>query len=233
MNEEQYQLEQMQWSFIRKIADGTLNPWMSSDITRKRKRIRDWVLDKLDESDWLSDQHNISVLLSAADKLRLFPSHLESFYIEKHRQMVHDKSHAGTICTVCDRHVKVYKRAFNSNMATFLKSLIINSLKDTMIGGDGFIHHSDCLYTGRDYTCIQYWNLAETYLDKDGNKKMSGKWKPTDVSMDFFKGELTIPKYVFTLNGKVIKKSEEQISFQEALGIPFNYKELMQVALNQ
>ncbi len=230
MNEDQYYLEKMQWEFIRKIADGRLSSFMSSDITSKRKKIRDWILEKLDKAFYISDEDR-EILLIAADKLNLFPSSLESFYLEKHKKLVREKSHAGTHCPVCDRHVKVYKRAFNSNMATFLKSLIINSLKDTMTGGDGFIHHSDCLYTGRDYTCIQYWNLAHTYADEQGNKKMSGLWKPTDDAMQFFKGEIIIPKYVFTLNGSVIKKSDENISFEQALGVPFNYKELMQAAL--
>ena len=57
---------------------------------------------------------------------------------------------------------------------------------------------------------------------------MSGNWRPTERAELFIRGEILIPKYVFTLNGEVLKKSDEKISFQEALGVPFDYQQLME-----
>ena len=136
--------ESKQWEFIYKVSEGTLRPpWIYDNIAGKRSAIRDWILNKLEGS--INETQEMA-LLGAAHKLKLFPASLEMFYLMKNKEDVREKSHSGTNCPVCDRHVKVYKRAFNSNMATFLKSLIINSLKDTMVGGDGFIHHLSLIH---------------------------------------------------------------------------------------
>lgn len=211
------------WKFMFDIATGDKKIPEVLAKPEKKKAIREWIFDKLETCS--NDKKEI--LFIVIEKLNLLPYSLHDYYRSLMRKDLQQGSKSGANCPVCDRYLRVYKRAFNANMAMFLKSLVINSVMEASGGGDGYIHYSKCNYTGRDYTCLQYWGLAETMKDEEGKKKMSGYWKPTSSAFKFIKGETKVSKYVFTLNGDVLSFAEEKVSFEDALGTPFNYKDMM------
>lgn len=60
----------------------------------------------------------------------------------------------------------------------------------------------------------------------DKKKRSSGYWRATEKGQQFAKGEIEIPKYVFTLDNKVVGYSKDQINIYDALSKKFNYQEL-------
>jgi len=132
---------------------------------------------------------------------------------------------ASSRCTVCDQHVKEYRKSLSSNSARFLFSLV--SISKTK--KDGWVHYSDCIYHSRNYPEVAYWGLAHTKSDESKQKKTSGYWKPTQLGIDFVKNKnVTIPKYVHIYNGKITKIDDStKVSILDALGTKFDYSELM------
>ena len=117
-------------------------------------------------------------------------------------------------------------------MMIFLRSLVKLSIGDKVAKGDGWIHHKELTYTGRDYTLTQYWGLTETAKaepDENGSqkKRTSGYWRPTDLGIKFIRGEVKLPRSIFMYNGETREDPDAPlVSFEDALGEPFVYSEL-------
>ena len=137
----------------------------------------------------------------------------------------------GIECGVCGQLAKEYRRAINANMAMFLKSLVVLSIRDKSNGGDGWVHHSHLTYTGRDYTMVAHWGLARTSKEqkRDGKrkKKTTGMWKPTEEGIDFVKGLTKVRSHIYMYNGSCREdENAGQVSIYDALGATFVFSEL-------
>lgn len=128
----------------------------------------------------------------------------------------------GTDCPCCGQFVRGYKRKLNANMVVFLISLVRVSDR-----GARWVHHSDCKYTGRDYSYVASWGLAETHEGTTPGKKMSGNWKPTARGLDFVDEVIRVPSHVFLYNNQRVGATGKTVSAREALGKKFDYDELM------
>ncbi len=138
----------------------------------------------------------------------------------------------GTECQVCGQRAKEYKRKLNTNMAIFMRSLVKAHYVSIATGGDGWIHHSDLEYTGRDYTMCAFWNLARTERDQADEvgqraKKTTGYWWPTPEGIEFVRGKLAVRKYIYMFNGSCREDTDSSyITFEQALGERFVFSEL-------
>ena len=114
-------------------------------------------------------------------------------------------------------------------MCVFLKSLYTHQRNSVEAGGDGWVHHSECEYTGRDYNQLLHWGLIETQRDSSGAKRTSGFWKVTELGTQFLIGEAKVHKSILSYNGTShIDTESELISFEDAFGEKFVYKDLME-----
>lgn len=157
--------------------------------------------------------------------------------ITDHKDFVENLLHAyfvkvlkeeGSSCPCCNQLVKVYRRKLNSNMCIFLKSLAKQVNENILNGGVGYVHYSECEFSGRDYNQLAHWGLIDAlYCDKT-KKRTSGMWTITQYGEDFLSGKVKVRKYILCYNGKTkIDDESELISFEQALGSSFDYKELM------
>lgn len=139
------------------------------------------------------------------------------------RAQVEQAAWDGIECPCCGQLAKIYKRKFNSNMAVFLISLVQMTLTEP----NGWVHHSQCKYRGRDYSYIEAWGLAGTRPSRDSEKRMSGYWKPTPMGLAFTMEQLLIPSHIHLYNNIVVGVEQTKVTIRDALGDKFNYDELM------
>lgn len=130
----------------------------------------------------------------------------------------------GTTCPCCDRFGKIYSRKFNRGMATNLIWLYQHP---------GFVHLPSIAprYILKDNQVgkLVFWGLAEPQPNKDDpTKNKSGSWRILPAGRMFVEGRAKIWSHVIEYNQEVLGfKKKKQISISEALGRPFNYRELM------
>jgi hypothetical protein len=63
--------------------------------------------------------------------------------------------------------------------------------------------------------------------NKRPDTKSSGKWRITEKGRRFVQGAITIPSHLHTYNHGIHEESARRLDISEALGRPFNYRELM------
>jgi len=86
---------------------------------------------------------------------------------------------------------------------------------------------------GGDFAKARYWGLvAEQPNEKDETKRTSGIWTITDKGRAFVLGRLKIQKYALIFDSRCHGFDGELIDIVEALGVNFNYQELMQWSSN-
>ena len=193
-----------------------------------RPAIDQWAIKMLQNSNLtFVNVHLLVLVLRKTNNpiFRFFVSHVRKDDEINIKENIKD----GCVCPTCDQYIRQYKRSINANMCVFLQSLYINQQNSIEAGGDGWVHHSDCEYTGRDYNQLLHWGLIATQKDSTGAKKTTGYWKVTELGVGFLTGEATVHKSILSYNGSsTIDTDSEQISFEEAFGQKFNYEELME-----
>ena len=78
----------------------------------------------------------------------------------------------------------------------------------------------------RNFNQLINWNLMQPMQSEERTKRSSGFWKATEKGVQFVQDKIQIPKYVFTLDNKVIGYSDQQINIYQALSNKFAYQEL-------
>jgi len=217
------------------LPKNKLNPLIDDVVNDPKRRAKFLLWSIWAQSEGLSKSDE-TVLIEFFDQNPKFIEQGSPFFrelvLKMERDQLTDQLKEGANCPTCGQFCKQYKRAFNTNQAIFLKSLVKLSLLDTKNGGDGWIHHSEIEYTGRDYTMVAHWGLAETARTNPDNngvrkKKNTGLWKPTTKGIEFVKGECTIPSFLFMFDGKVSNgDGSNPITFGNALGSPFVFSDL-------
>ena len=74
---------------------------------------------------------------------------------------------------------------------------------------------------------LHHWELLERQPNVDPDKKGSGFWRLTQKGRDFVRHKITVPKYAFVFDNKLIKFSRQHTNVIAALGKKFSYQELM------
>ena len=88
-----------------------------------------------------------------------------------------------------------------------------------------FHHYHDVvtplMFRGVSYSKLQFWDLLEPDL------KEKGRWRITDLGIEFLLGRTTIPKHAVTYNASRIKYTGEQVTVKECWDEKFNWNQLM------
>jgi len=133
----------------------------------------------------------------------------------------------GTLCPVCGRLVKVYRRKLHAEMARFLIRLV-NRYKiypryytTREIFGKDNKAVTDGVY-------LVHWGLIEKASSINEAQAPTGSYRPTDKGLRFSHNLEYVPTHVHLLGGKVVGWSDRTTTIKQALGDKFNYVELMQ-----
>lgn len=134
-----------------------------------------------------------------------------------------------THCPCCDKHVKVYRRKFNSGMA-LMTIYLYRVFRD---------HPNGWLKVGRylikkhgywpgDHGKLVWWGLMESKPEPvDGGAKTSGLYRMTPKGCDFALNKITVPSHAIEYMSNVESFDGDQINIAAALGKHFDYYELM------
>lgn len=134
----------------------------------------------------------------------------------------------GVICPCCDQLVKVYHRKFNVIMARGLVWMYF------------WVCHTDQLWVhvntlgpdwlvrqGGTFALMKFWGFIVERPNDDSRKRCAGYWRLTTDGIAAITERRPFPAYAYLLNGQKIAMSDEQTDIKKALGVKFNYEELM------
>ena len=159
----------------------------------------------------------------------LFQSDLEE---AKEKLFNEAETKEGGICPCCDRFTKIYTRKFNKAMAESLVWLFSETVRGA-VDKYGYTSIGDnapryVIRNGGSLASCRWWGFVEKKENSDEKKHSSGTWRITVKGKAFVRGDITIASHIKTYNTENIKSIEDnQTTIQQALGRPFNYKELM------
>lgn len=133
----------------------------------------------------------------------------------------------GYECPCCGQFVKMYSRAFNSNMGVALLVLYRNRER-------GYVHLENLLTTSGYRRCgdasyLKHYGFIEPLNEerKDGSKR-NGKYRITGRGIMFCELKLTASSKFLMFNNKCYGFEGEEVNIKGVLGTKFNYAELMQ-----
>ena len=133
----------------------------------------------------------------------------------------------GYTCECCGQYVKEYKRRLYKSPVLAL----INLYKLDRLEPNLYHHIQEIGATiGNgigDFAKARYWGLITAMPNDDEDKKTSGYWAITRRGRQFVQGRLRLFKYCHVYNSEVVRFSGDTIYVQDALGVKFSYKELM------
>ena len=164
--------------------------------TVQRQTLIKWALDQLGMS---ITPHKLRLLKKAHMAYSIFPLAMITLgnEITKDRLEVTRKRSGGDRCPCCSQYVKEYRRSLSKNMCRFLQSLVYQSELKKAKSGTGWVKFKDCEYGSHDYPYVADWKLAERHPEKQGY------YRPTTLGIQFAFGRSSVPKYIYTYNGKV------------------------------
>jgi len=133
-------------------------------------------------------------------------------------------------CPCCDKHVKVYRRKFNSGMAV---TMIYTYPVFRRYPGRylDVLHY--CTTTHEGYVPgevgkLCWWGLMERKPeDPKTGAKTTGLYRMTDKGLLFTERKIQIPGHAVEYMSNVESFSDDEIDIVQALGKHFNYHELM------
>lgn len=126
-------------------------------------------------------------------------------------------------CPCCKREVQIYKRNIHAGMARGLIAAYRHG------AAADYVHAPELVddYQNTDFARLRLWALVGALAGRRDDGGPPGFYRLTELGVSFVKGEMTVPKYVLVYAGRVLGRSEKQISIYDALGTKFNYDELM------
>lgn len=138
----------------------------------------------------------------------------------------------GTLCPVCGRLAKRYRRPLNASLGRFLALLA-----ETSAGRpDGWVHVDREMiqatdgHVARDYSVLRYFDLIEPKPnDEDPRKRTSGVWRLTGKGRRFLLGQIRVPRAVFVFADRREGMTDDSTNIEELMGEGFDYQRLMGV----
>jgi len=125
-------------------------------------------------------------------------------------------------CPCCNKSIKEWKKTIISTSAADLIKLV------ALYRGPA-LHLDDFCTVAKDrnFSQLVLWGLIDPEINDDDSKRASGKWRPTDLGMQFARGYVSVDKYVITYNNTVLRREGPKIKIREALGNKFDYEKLL------
>lgn len=140
----------------------------------------------------------------------------------------------GVVCQCCARYAQRYWRRYNAGMARSLVELYRLTMEASR--PETWPSLEDVVWVstkplrkftggGGDYAKNCYWGLAEREVRPDGSR--GGRMRITRRGAAFVHGDLRIPTHAVEYDGRVDGLTGSWISISDALGTPFDYRELL------
>lgn len=149
--------------------------------------------------------------------------------LEEARAELMAKRFEGMRCRCCDQYYKVYKITITDSMARSFIALYQAFRRN----GNQWIHchqYLKSLGIDRSNTMAQLRRFGviekKTGPKEDGNPN-NGQYRMTEQGFAWGDGETMIPKYVIVCNNETLGHEGPNISVQDALDTPFNYREMV------
>lgn len=171
------------------------------------------------------------------------PTPDDSMTVAEARERLLRDGREGTRCPCCCRYVKLYKSPFRWSAA-----IIAIRLARLVRKGGGLLNRvfhlpsvvqeirlgpkkeraMAVLQCGCRWSPLIQWGLIERVFGKrpDGDWR-TGHFRLTRMGYRFALGGVRIPKYVYNYDGRVLGFDGPAITVRKALGLKFDYNELM------
>ncbi len=148
----------------------------------------------------------------------------------------------GATCPCCLQYAQVYKRRLNAAMAFVL--VLIEQWHEAQglpVGQTEWLHVPSHIVKeaagnpGRaaavrgDWAKLKHWELIEEQPSQrgDGSRRV-GFYRITQRGIDFVRGTISVQSYIWIYNeARLDRLVTERVTIREAMGIKFNYSELM------
>lgn len=125
-------------------------------------------------------------------------------------------------CPACERIAKIYRNKIDSAMA---RTLI---LMYRTAGEGQYIHVPSMAGDNHKVSQLSWWGLVEDSGDKRDDGGRAGWWRVSDRGANFARGLITVEKYAYIYDSKVMRFSDGlPCDIHDCLGDKFNYTELM------
>ena len=137
--------------------------------------------------------------------------------VREARESLHRRVRDGeeVICPVCDKIRAMRHRPLYCEMAKFLYHLACLGMESE------WVDIKDIDVRGGDYAKLVHWDMVEQH------SKDSGLWRITEKGDDFVHERIRVPKSIWLYNNQLIRVSDEETDFAEALGEEFDRTKLM------
>lgn len=76
------------------------------------------------------------------------------------------------------------------------------------------------IFRGGDNAKLTYWHLT---ISSDDAPDL---YKPTEIAVDFVAHKISLPKYAYVYDGKVLGFSREKVSIEDCVGKDFDFSSL-------
>lgn len=146
------------------------------------------------------------------------------------RRAFHDRLREGSICPCCDRYGKIIRVKAGSSMT---RSLIQIYRYFQSPRHDEWLHVVNYLERlrnkDRTWALFRWWQLLEKHGDlaDDGNPN-NGYYRMTELGNDWVERRTVIPHAIYHYNNQCLGFDESRrVLVDEALGVHFNYREMM------
>jgi hypothetical protein len=143
--------------------------------------------------------------------------------------IIESRDRKGAPCPACGQKVAVYRRALNAPMARLLIWLVLAYQKDPRWYEIKEFPTIQKRKGGGDFAKLAHWGFLRA-LPKDptdSKRRTSGVWAPTEAAISFVHGRTKAPAAVFLYANVKIGFDDELITCREALGVKWDYYELM------
>jgi hypothetical protein len=145
----------------------------------------------------------------------------------------------GQTCPCCSQLVKLYRRKLSVRMVEGLVRLYLvhnqvaagtlrdpnNVIRDP--NGTIWIRHDLFAELGeRNYSLLRFWGLMVPRDTRTATDNASGFWSITYEGVQFVRGTLAVPEYVYVFNNTMHSVSAENVLIQHVHS-SFDYAELM------
>lgn len=127
----------------------------------------------------------------------------------------------GAACPCCTQYAKVYRRKINAGQAQPL-------IRMWRLCGTQWCHiPTELASRGHEESKLAYWGILEEELKLRDDGGRAGWWRITELGRRFVLDEVRLPKYARIYDGRCLGLAGEPQGIRDALGVKFNYSDLM------
>jgi hypothetical protein len=146
------------------------------------------------------------------------------------KQYLQSRLPVGASCPCCGQFAKIYRRKFNSAMATTIRECAENFAMNPIPFHAPTVLKLRGKGRDRDMAFLEDWGLVRAVEGKGIGGRTAGMYEVTQDGISFVANQKEVPRYLFFYNAGVIGKSKETIRFQDAKIDRFNVAEVMSPA---